>query len=101
MVEHANPMVLPFFGALKPWQQTFIYVGLPGMFLAAFFLLLKEPARRPSMAPDTGTSDTSQLIAFYKDNARTISLPSSWFRFPSAYRVCVRILEHYLLCART
>ncbi|HIE88811.1 MAG TPA: MFS transporter [Pseudomonadales bacterium] len=73
MVEHANPMVLPFFGALKPWQQTFIYVGLPGMFLAAFFLLLKEPARRPSMAPDTGTSDTAQLIAFYKDNARTIT----------------------------
>ena len=73
MVEHSNPMVLPFFGALKPWQQTFIYVGLPGMFLAAFFLLLKEPARRPSMSPDTGTSDTAQLIAFYKDNARTIT----------------------------
>ena len=65
MVEHANPMVLPFFGPLKPWQQTFIYVGLPGMFLAAFFLLIREPVRRPSMAPDTGTSDRAQLIAFY------------------------------------
>ena len=72
MIEQTEPMVLPFFGALKPWQQTFVYVGVPGMFLAAFFLLIKEPRRRPSMASETNTTSTSELVAFYKENFRTL-----------------------------
>lgn len=31
---------------LKPWQFTFIAVGLPGILVAALFLLVHEPARR-------------------------------------------------------
>lgn len=71
IVQQADPMVLPWVGELKPWQQTFIYVGLPGMFLAAFFLLIKEPIRRPSPV-QTDESDMSQLISFYRQHSRTI-----------------------------
>lgn len=31
---------------LKPWQFTFVAVGLPGIIVAALFLLVHEPARR-------------------------------------------------------
>ncbi|MFT7219079.1 MAG: MFS family permease [Candidatus Azotimanducaceae bacterium] len=72
MVENADPLVLPFFGALKPWQQIFVYVGVPGLILAAFFLLIKEPLRRPSLAPPTQKSSTAQLLDFYRENRRTI-----------------------------
>ncbi len=71
IVEQADPMVLPWIGELKPWQQTFVYVGLPGMFLAFFFLLIREPVRRPSPVQTEG-SDMAQLIAFYKQHSRTI-----------------------------
>ena len=39
---------LPFFGELSPWRFTLILVGLPGILFAAFFLFMKEPARRPA-----------------------------------------------------
>ncbi len=39
---------LPFFGELSPWRFTLIVVGLPGILFAAFFLFMKEPARRPA-----------------------------------------------------
>jgi len=39
---------LPFFGELSPWRFTLILVGLPGLVFAAFFLFMKEPARRPA-----------------------------------------------------
>ena len=72
LVENTEPLVLPFFGALKPWQQTFIYVGAPGLVLAAFFLIIREPFRRPSMAPPTQKSNTAQLLDFYRQNKKTI-----------------------------
>ena len=71
LVENAEPLVLPFIGALKPWQQTFVYVGVPGMFLAAFFLLIREPSRRPSVSLDEEEGEIT-LGRFYRDNAWTI-----------------------------
>lgn len=72
IVQEAPPMVLPFFGELKPWQQTFVYVGIPGLFLAAFFLLLKEPQRRPSPTEDTSRSNMGQLLDFYRLHSKTL-----------------------------
>ena len=37
---------LPLVGVIKPWQFTFIAVGLPGVLIALLFATLKEPARR-------------------------------------------------------
>ena len=41
---------LPLFGDLSPWRFTLIIVGLPGLVFALFFLMMKEPARRPATA---------------------------------------------------
>ena len=72
LVQQAEPLVLPGIGALKPWQQTFIYVGVPGMFLAAFFLLIREPTRRP-LASSAADGDSAQSLRdFYREHAATI-----------------------------
>lgn len=48
---------LPLLGVVKPWQLTFIAVGVPGLLLALVTLLLPEPARKgipqdqPEVAP--------------------------------------------------
>ena len=39
-------IVLPLVGALKPWQMTFIAVGLPGLVIVAMLALVREPRRR-------------------------------------------------------
>ena len=36
---------LPFIGYLKPWQATFMIVGVPGLFVALGAFLLTEPKR--------------------------------------------------------
>lgn len=39
---------IPFVGDLRPWQQTFVAAGLPGIFFVIAFLLMKETRRLPS-----------------------------------------------------
>ena len=72
LVQQAEPMIIPGIGALKPWQQTFVYVGIPGMFLAAFFLLIREPKRRPLISIDEVSGVPQSLSGFYREHALTI-----------------------------
>lgn len=37
---------LPIIGALAPWQMVFVVVGLPGTFIVALLLTIREPMRR-------------------------------------------------------
>lgn len=71
VVEQAAPMTLPFFGELAPWQQTFLYVGAPGVLIAFLFLLIREPKRRTIAKPalDSETAQAADsLSSFYKRN---------------------------------
>jgi MFS family permease len=74
IVEQAEPLTLPFFGELAPWQQTFLYVGAPGLLLAFLFLLIREPVRRTVARPPAADADaagaTTSLLGFYRRNAR-------------------------------
>ncbi len=75
IVQTAEPLVLPVVGTLTPWQQTFVYVGAPGLVLAVFFLIIREPVRRPSTAlADVPAGGMAELAAFYRLHARTLSL---------------------------
>ncbi|NKB98514.1 MAG: MFS transporter [Pseudomonadales bacterium] len=71
LVQGGEPMHIPFVGDIAPWQQTFIYVGLPGLLLAAAFLFLREPKRRS--APSAENS-IATLKEFYRTNARLLFL---------------------------
>ena len=72
IVQQAEPLTLPLIGALKPWQQTFVYVGAPGILLAGLFLFIREPVRRVSNEPEIAQTGIGQLIHFYRTNASTL-----------------------------
>ena len=75
VVETSDPLVLPYFGEMRPWQQTFLYVGAPGLILAFLFLLIREPLRRPVPKVREDGSDAGSLAAlldFYKHHARLL-----------------------------
>jgi MFS family permease len=42
----AGPQVWPLVGQVEPWQQMFLYVGLPGTLVALLVLTVREPVRR-------------------------------------------------------
>lgn len=76
IVEQTEPLVLPVVGALQPWQQTFVYVGLPGFILAGVILMLREPTRRnlPDASVGVEARGFAELRAFYKQHWQTLSL---------------------------
>lgn len=50
LVADSSELMLPVIGALKPWQFTFIVVGLPGILVGLLVLLtVKEPHRHDRM----------------------------------------------------
>lgn len=52
---------LPIAGAVKPWQLTFIIVGLPGLAVAALMATVREPQRR-GLLPGHTPSQNGSLI---------------------------------------
>lgn len=76
VVQQAEPLVLPVVGELKPWQQTFVYVGLPGVFLALVFLLIREPQRRGDV---TKPAPPSAIVQFYRTNLKMLCLHHAGF----------------------
>lgn len=63
--------VLPWLGALKPWQLVFVSVGLPGVIVAGLLLTIREPVRREvvSTAQDE-TLPIRQTLAYLAANWR-------------------------------
>lgn len=73
LVESSEPLVVPGFGALLTWQETFLYVAAPGILALLLMLTIKEPVRRGMASADGHkAASTAELIAFYKANAKTI-----------------------------
>lgn len=60
-----DQIVLPGFGAVEPWQFTFIVVGLPGLVLALLILGIKEPLRQP-IEKDPDAAEGDNLISMLK-----------------------------------
>jgi len=56
---------LPLIGAMRPWRQVFVIVGLPGVALALLMLTVREPARRGAgaAAPGGDSGKTVRLRA--------------------------------------
>ena len=58
-LEHLPPITLPAVGVLRPWQLTFLTVGIPGLLVALLMGTVVEPARRELLAPASGSAGTS------------------------------------------
>lgn len=51
LVTTGAPVVLPFLGELAPWRVVFLWLGVPGLLVAALvWLTVREPARRGGAA---------------------------------------------------
>lgn len=46
MVSGMPDFVLPVVGDIRPWQATFIFVGLPGLLVSILVMTVQEPRRR-------------------------------------------------------
>lgn len=72
--------VLPFLGAIEPWQATFIAVGLSGVVVAVFMLAVPEPraAKRETAGNGAPPSESvnvpvAQVRDYIVRNGRTFS----------------------------
>ncbi|RLQ21138.1 MFS transporter [Seongchinamella sediminis] len=84
------PIELPLVGALASWQTTFIFVGLPGLLIAATVLLIREPPRRGvlqasplSNGPDARASKAKEasLLHFLKQRWKPFTLVTLAYSF--------------------
>lgn len=68
-----GPQTWPLVGSLEPWQQMFIYVGLPGLVVAALILTIREPVRRESLNPAVRIAAASiwQVLRFLFERWRS------------------------------
>lgn len=58
-------------GTIKPWQMTFFIVGLPGLILAALFLItVKDPQRKGATSGQNGYP-LREVMDYLKLNRRT------------------------------
>lgn len=69
-VEGMGQIVLPVLGEMRPWQLTFVIVGLPGFLIAGLMLLVKEPARRDQNSQQL--ESLASTLRFVKTNFRAL-----------------------------
>jgi len=58
-VFNVSPPVLPWLGALHPWQATFMVLGLPGLIVALMMLAVPEPRNARRAAGIHSSDDTN------------------------------------------
>jgi MFS family permease len=80
-VSHVDVVNVPLLGALRPWQVTFLCVGLPGLLVAMLYMTIIEPVRRGRMTvaagPDLLVHKAIPLrdVAHFINQNRTTYLP--------------------------
>lgn len=67
-IQNAPPLVLPGLGELRPWQTTFVLIGIPGLLLAALMGTVKEPARKELLT--AGTNAEALSFRFFLEYLR-------------------------------
>ena len=63
---------IPLIGYLKPWQATFMIVGLPGLVLAVAAFYLKEPKRLEEQAYINKNVDRKNVFLHLKEHKKTL-----------------------------
>ena len=69
-VSSMPPVSVPLLGVLRPWQVTFILVGIPGLLVALLFTTVPEPVRRGRLAGVTAESlPVAEIVKYLKSNS--------------------------------
>lgn len=68
LATEASVTALPIVGELKPWQLTFVYVGLPGVLVALWVFTLREPERKGA---GTHRVPVREVVAYFNANRGT------------------------------
>jgi MFS family permease len=85
LLKGVDYVVLPILGELRPWQLTFLIVGLPGLILAPIMLLtIRDPKRRNLKKTSNGETLQPTLrntFAFIKSHKQTFFYHHIGFSF--------------------
>ena len=65
-------ITLPLIGYLKPWQATFMIVGIPGLVLAIAAFYLKEPRRVEEQVDSNHLVDKKNVFLHLKEHRKTL-----------------------------
>jgi len=65
------PIILPIVGQIYEWQALFIFIGIPGLFVALLMASIKEPSRKGIMTVVNKSGDSSEEISI-KETIRFI-----------------------------
>jgi len=65
-------ITLPLIGYLKPWQATFMIVGIPGLVLAIAAFYLKEPQRVEEQLDSNHLVDKKNVFLHLKEHRKTL-----------------------------
>ncbi len=64
-------VVWPFIGPMRPWQQVFVLVGLPGLLVALLMATVREPSRHETGQRDERAFTVAEVLVYLRANART------------------------------
>ena len=65
-------LYIPFIGYLKPWQATFMIVGVPGLFVAIGAFLLTEPKRIDEKVGQGPTTESQNVFLHISEHKKTL-----------------------------
>jgi MFS family permease len=66
LVSGMSAVTLPLLGDVRPWQLTFLIVGLPGLLIAVLMSTIREPGRRGALLDDEGELEVIPLPAVFR-----------------------------------
>ncbi|MGB5809644.1 MAG: MFS transporter [Polyangiales bacterium] len=61
---------IPWLGSLRPWQLTFIVVGLPGFLVGALAWTIREPVRRGRLVEEGQAVPMGDVLRYFRAHAR-------------------------------
>jgi MFS family permease len=90
-VSHTSGMTLPLLGHLKPWQLTFVAVGLPGIVVALLIQLTVRDPKRKELSPAAQLQAQPGLWAFLSANRGVFA--SHYFGYSMSAMVLFTLLS--------
>ena len=72
-------VVWPLLGEMRPWQQVFVVVGVPGIVVALLMATVREPMRRETGQRDSRPFAVTEVVAYVRANARAFACHSGGY----------------------